>query len=76
MIVIEVSIVLCVVILFSILNRLCAICSLLEDLKKLITNPTITLQESMIDHIINKHVKALSKILKRKTTQKGSANDQ
>lgn len=60
MLVIEVGIVFCVAVLFSILNRLCAICRLLEDIKKLITNPNINIMiaDSMTDNFIGKFVKA------------------
>lgn len=76
MLVIEVGIVFCVAVLFSILNRLCTICSLLEDIKKLITNPNVVVADTMVDTVIGKFVKALNKNSKPKTTKKGVANDQ
>lgn len=76
MFVIEVSIVFCVAVLFSILNRLCVICSLLEDIKKLMTNPNLVIADSMTDNFISKLVKALKKNSKPKTTKNGVANDQ
>lgn len=39
MILVEICLVICAAALFSILNRLCGICRLLEDVKKLMTNP-------------------------------------
>ena len=51
MILIEICLVICVAILFGILNRLCAICGVLEDIKTLITNPSIVLRDEVVIHI-------------------------
>lgn len=51
MILIEICLVVCVATLFGILNRLCQICSVLEDIKNLITNPKIILPDEVVEHI-------------------------
>lgn len=47
----EICLVICVAILFGILNRLCAIYDLLEHIKQLITNPNIVLPDEVVEHI-------------------------
>lgn len=48
----EICLVICVAILFGILNRLCEICNLLEHIKQLITNPNIVLSEEFVKHVV------------------------
>lgn len=52
MILIEICAVLCVILLFAILNRLVDACNLLREFKNLITNPNIVVSEDMIKRII------------------------
>ena len=52
MILIEICAVLCVILLFAILNRLVDVCNLLSEFKNLITNPNIVVSEDMIKRII------------------------
>ena len=52
MILIEICAVLCVILLFAILNRLVDACNLLSEFKNLITNPNIVVSEDMIKRII------------------------
>ena len=52
MILIEICAVLCVILLFAILNRLVDACNLLRKFKNLITNPNIVVSEDMIKRII------------------------
>ena len=52
MILIEICAVLCVILLFAILNRLVDACNLLREIKNLITNPNIVVSEDMIKRII------------------------
>lgn len=47
----EICLVICVALLFGILNRLCEICNLLEHIKQLITNPNIVLSDEVVMHI-------------------------
>ena len=52
MILIEICAVLCVILLFAILNRLVDACNLLREIKNLITNPNIMLSDDLIKRII------------------------
>ena len=52
MILIEICAVLCVILLFAILNRLVDACNLLREIKNLITNPNIMLSDDLIRRII------------------------
>lgn len=52
MILIEICAVLCVILLFAILNRLVDACNLLREIKNLITNPNIMLSDDLIRHIV------------------------
>ena len=52
MILIEICAVLCVILLFAILNRLVDACNLLRKFKNLITNPNIVVSEDMLKRII------------------------
>lgn len=52
MILLEICAVLCVILLFAILNRLVDVCNLLREFKNLITNPNIVVSEDMIKRII------------------------
>ena len=52
MILIEICAVLCVILLFAILNRLVDACNLLRKFKNLITNPNIVVSEDIIKRII------------------------
>ena len=51
MILIEICAVLCVILLFAILNRIVDACNLLREIKNLITNPNIMLSDDLITNI-------------------------